>query len=304
MILPIGDTPNPQRFVAWVTWVLIAICVGIHLTLGLPLSLTPGDPSDPAYALVASRLPPGAAISAWDLFVQHHGYKPAAPSVADLFAAMFLHANFAHLLGNMLFLWIYGDNVEDRLGRIGCLAAWLGTGVVATLAFSAFSSRPELPLIGASGAISGILGAYFVLFPRNLVKVLVGLFPFLFDVWLVPAPIVLGLYLLIDNLLPVLIGGGGSVAHGAHIGGFVAGVAIGWWVGRRGPAAGDRAVQDPAETHLLRAEALAHRGQRAAAYQEYLWVLQHSEDPRWIARARQGLRALELDPRLVRRLGL
>lgn len=308
MFLPIGDTPNPQRFVAWVTWVLILVCVALQLTVALPLSLTPADPRDPAYALVLDRirdLVPGGTgvpITAWDLFIEHHGFKPGQPTVGTLISSLFLHANFAHLLGNMLFLWIYGDNVEQRLGRVGYLATWVGTGIIATLTFAWFAQDPGMPLIGASGAISGVLGAYFVLFPRNLVKVLIVLFPFLVDVWLVPAPIVLGLYVLVDNLLPFVVGSGGSVAYGAHLGGFVAGFVIAWVVSRRLPV--DGPVDGAAERHLARAAVLAHRGQRAAAYQEYLQALDATEDPVLIAKARSGLRGLELDPRLVRRLNL
>ncbi|HOD09093.1 MAG TPA: rhomboid family intramembrane serine protease, partial [Myxococcota bacterium] len=139
----------------------------------------------------------------------------------------FMHGSVWHLLGNMLFLWIYGDNVEHRLGRVGFLLTYLVTGVVATLTFSLFASNSMTPMIGASGAISGILGVYFVLFGANRIKVFVFLFPFLVTRWYVPARVVLSFYLVIDNLLPFVVGVDSGVAYGAHIGGFVGGLLIG-----------------------------------------------------------------------------
>jgi membrane associated rhomboid family serine protease len=237
MFLPLSDAPNP-RGVPWVTYLLIASSVGIYLFVNLPLSMQRPEADDPALheylRVMAPRLPPQVPLEAlyrqtsrYDLFVFEHGYRPAAPSAADLFLSMFLHGGLLHLLGNMLFLWIYGDNVEYRLGRLGYLVSYLGTGVAATLFFSLFAQGSQVPLVGASGAISGVLGFYFLWFPRNVVRVYVFLFPLLMDVVEVSARIVLAFYLVVDNLLPFLLqrGGAGGVAHGAHLGGFVAGVA-------------------------------------------------------------------------------
>jgi len=244
LFLPIGDTPNPRNFFPWVNWTLIAVNVLIYLVISLPLSFQSVDPRDPLLLeylrTIAPSLPSGvplravlAHLSAYDLFVFSHGYKPAAPQLTDLFFAMFLHGGFLHLAGNMLFLWIYGDNVEHRLGRLGYLVTYLGTGVAATLAFALFAGDSMIPMVGASGAISGVLGLYFLLFPRNQVKVFVFLFPFILDVFLLPARLVLGFYLIVDNLLPVFLSRGDSpVAYGAHIGGFIAGLAVAW-VGER-----------------------------------------------------------------------
>jgi len=139
------------------------------------------------------------------------------------------------LFGNMLFLWIYGDNVEHRLRPLPYLLAYLGTGVCATLFHTVFDASSPLPVIGASGAISGVLGFYFLWFPRNTVRLFVFLFPFIMNVVTVPARFLLGLYLLVDNLLPFLLsrGEGGGVAYGAHIGGFVAGLATAWLLNQR-----------------------------------------------------------------------
>jgi hypothetical protein len=138
-----------------------------------------------------------------------------------------------HLFGNMLFLWIYGDNVERRLGALPYLLGYLLTGVAATLAHSLVFSSSDIPLVGASGAISGVLGFYFLWFPRNTVRMLAFLPPFLMQVFEIPARYVLGMYLLVDNLLPFLFAGEGGVAHGAHIGGFVVGGVLAWLFDRR-----------------------------------------------------------------------
>lgn len=245
-MFPLSDAPNPPRTPV-VTYALIALNVLVFLAFTVPLSVqapSPGDPRLAAYvAALRESLPATvsirdalASLTAYDLFVFEHGYKPGAPEVADLLAAMFLHGGAMHLFGNMLFLWIYGDNVEYRLGRAPYLAAYLLTGVAATLFFAVLSPRSMIPMVGASGAISGVLGFYFLWFPNNVVRVLLLLFPILVRVVEVPARMVLGIYLFVDNVLPLLLStgtAGGGVAHGAHIGGFVAGVAAAWLLARR-----------------------------------------------------------------------
>jgi membrane associated rhomboid family serine protease len=247
MILPLSDQPNPRGFVPILTYLILFTNVAIYVVVTLPLSSQPADPGDPMLVeyvrVVSQNLPQGVSprqileqVSAYDLFVFSHGYRPAAPSLLGLFTAMFLHGGFMHLFGNMLFLWIYGDNVEHRLGRFRYLFWYLATGVAATLFHALLESDSALPLVGASGAISGVLGFYFLWFPRNKVRLWVFLFPFFMDVILVPARIVLGIYLVLENLLPFLITRGvegAGVAHGAHIGGFLAGLAAAWVMSRR-----------------------------------------------------------------------
>lgn len=239
MFIPIGDTPNQQGFTPWMNWLLIAANVAVYVLITLPLSLKGVDLNDPQVQefirQITPSLPPTVSlhdflsrVTAYDLFTFAHGYKPGAPETRDLFFSMFLHGGFLHLFGNMLFLWIYGDNIEYRLGRLGHLFAYLATGAAATLFFSLFSGPSMTPLVGASGAISGILGLYFILFPRNKIKVFVVLFPFFVDVVLLPARWVLGFFILIDNMLPFLVGAQSGVAYGAHIGGFLAGLLIAW----------------------------------------------------------------------------
>jgi membrane associated rhomboid family serine protease len=245
MLLPLSDAPNP-RGIPIVTYCLIAANVAVYALVSLPLGFAPVDPAHPLLRdylmMVRDSLPAGvslrdaiSSISAYDLFIFAHGYKPAAPALADLFASLFLHGGLLHLAGNMLFLWIYGDNVEHRLGRLPFLVWYLATGVAATLTFSAFARGSMVPMVGASGAISGVLGFYFLWFPRNTVRMFVFLFPIFMNVVTIPARIVLGIYLVVDNLLPFLLSpeGGGGVAHGAHIGGFVAGLGVAWVMGRR-----------------------------------------------------------------------
>ena len=259
MFLPLSDAPNPGGR-PLVTYALIAANLLVYLLVSLPLGGEPPNPQDPAVRayveLIRDRLPDGVPIgailrrlSAYDIFVFQHGYKPIAPQVSDLFASLFLHGGLMHLVGNMLFLWIYGDNVEYRLGRLRFLLWYLATGIAATLFFSLFSPGSAVPLVGASGAISGVLGFYFLWFPRNTIRVFVFLFPFFMNVVAVPARIVLGAFLLVDNLLPFLFAGDGrgGVAYGAHIGGFLTGLGAAWVMDRRVLAARPRSYPTTAD---------------------------------------------------------
>ncbi len=149
------------------------------------------------------------------------------PAGATIITAMFLHGGWLHLLGNMLYLWIFGDNIEDRLGRRRFVAFYLLCGAVAALGQAAADPRSEVPMIGASGAISGVLGAYLVLYPRAKVLVLLPLL-FFITTARVPALVVLGIWFAAQLLssLAAARGTGGGVAFAAHVGGFVAGVVL------------------------------------------------------------------------------
>ncbi len=286
MLLPLSDAPNP-RGIPVVTYLLIAANVIVYGLFTVPLGLQQADINDPALRsyleAIRESLPPGvslrdvfAQLTAYDLFVFAHGYKPAAPAVSDLFASLFLHGGFMHLFGNMLFLWIYGDNVEHRLGSLPFLFWYLATGVAATLAFAVFGGRWMVPRVGAGRALSGVLGFYFLWFPRNTVRVFVFLFPFFMNVVAIPARIVLGVYLVIDNMLPFLLSGGsggGGVAHGAHLGGFVAGLAAAWALTRRvvtaRPAEFSRAAAAPVAASSDGIIAALERGEMADAARAY-----------------------------------
>jgi membrane associated rhomboid family serine protease len=245
VIFPIGDLPNPRGFVPLVTYLLIALNVGVYWFVTLPLGEARPAPNDPLLQpyleVMAEALQSRArlealfsSLSAYDLFVFRWGFRPGAPSLSTLVSSMFLHAGFVHLFGNMLFLWIYGDNVEHQLGRGRFLLAYLLSGMAATLFHAVSSPGSQIPMVGASGAISGVLGFYFLFFPRNRVRLMWLLPPFIFQVFEVPARIVLGFYILLDNILPYLLTTSDvGVAHGAHIGGFFAGLSAAWAINRR-----------------------------------------------------------------------
>ena len=165
------------------------------------------------------------SVTQYTMTVWRYGFRPAQASLLALLTCMFLHGGLMHLLGNMVYLWIFGDNVEGRFGPLMYAGFYLLTGVLATLGFSALDWSSNIPLVGASGAISGVLGAYLIWFPYNQVRTVVFLVIF-FTVAHVPAILVLGVYIVIDNLLPLLASRGGSIAYGAHLGGVAAGALI------------------------------------------------------------------------------
>jgi membrane associated rhomboid family serine protease len=322
MFLPIGDAPNPKG-VPLVTWALIAANVAVYLLFNLPLGTQRPDYDDPAFReylqVMAHELQDRVELrqlaeqtSAFELFAFEHGFRPAAPRVGGLVTCMFLHGSFMHLFGNMLFLWIYGDNVERRLGPPVYLFAYLATGVVATLSHALVFSSSEMPLVGASGAISGVLGFYFVLFPKNSVRMLAFLPPFLMQVFVIPARWVLGMFLVVDNLLPFLVAGEGGVAHGAHIGGFIAGAAAAWVVERRRTDSRPAEVEVEAHTSGVEGVRQALAGGRYADAARGYVVLPASSvrgaiEPeeavdlgRWLRAAGQSEAALALLRRVVR----
>jgi membrane associated rhomboid family serine protease len=202
-MLPIGDDNSSRRIVPLVTYALIVLNV-----LFFFVELSGGDAFIEQWAFVPSRFlanPTGDFLT--------------------LFTAMFMHAGWLHLGSNMLYLWIFGDNVEDRFGHLKFLIFYLLCGLAATFAQLAFSTGSNVPNLGASGAIAGVLGAYILLFPKGRVRVLQGQ-----QVIQVPALIVIGLWI----VLQLFSGIGsitstaqtGGVAYMAHIGGFVAGFVL------------------------------------------------------------------------------
>ncbi len=238
MFFPIADTPNPPGR-PLMTWVLMGINIAVYLLVTLPASRAEVNLNDPLlfeYLQVlglqgqVSLREVYENISAYDLLVFDYGFRPGDFSLIALFSSMFLHGGLMHLAGNMLFLFIFGDNVENRIGRWRYLFTYLGCGVVATLFFAFFVPDSQVPLIGASGAISGVLGCYFLWFPRNRVRCFLFLFPILMTSVYLSARLVLGFYLLIDNILPFLFTAtsASGVAHGAHIGGFLGGLLLAW----------------------------------------------------------------------------
>ena len=172
-------------------------------------------------------------------FISEFGLVPcrltgACPSAADLpspvlsiFTSMFLHGGLFHIAGNMLYLWIFGNNVEDTLGHVRFLIFYFASGVIAALAQTAIGPDSTVPMVGASGAISGVLGGYLLLYPRARILALVPL-GFFMQLMEVPAVIVLGFWIFVQffNAFLMPAHGGGGVAFFAHIGGFLAGMAL------------------------------------------------------------------------------
>jgi membrane associated rhomboid family serine protease len=214
-MLPIGDQNEPGHGLAYVTLALIAINVAVFVFLqqaGTELAFTYGWSAIPLEITKGVDLPPAPGPD---------------PIQLTLLSSMFMHAGWLHLGGNMLFLWVFGDNVEHRAGPVLFLIAYLAMGVVGSLAQILSSPNSPIPTLGASGAISGVLGAYIVLFPTNRVTVLV--FRFFTQV---PALVAIGIWIvfqLISGLGATVVSdeSGGGVAYLAHIGGFAAGVAVG-----------------------------------------------------------------------------
>ncbi len=156
--------------------------------------------------------------------IDTYGFTPARWSVITVFTSMFLHGGIDHIFGNMWYLWIFGDNVEDRFGHVKYLIIYLVFGVVAVAMQYMTDTTAIVPMIGASGAISGVMGAYLVFFPKAKVNVVAGFF-----LTTVPAIIMIGFWFVLQLFLGVqsFTGGVGSgVAYWAHIGGFIAGMIL------------------------------------------------------------------------------
>jgi membrane associated rhomboid family serine protease len=166
-----------------------------------------------------------------EAFVSTYAVVPAWFSVPTLFTSQFLHAGWMHIIGNMLYLWIFGDNVEDRLGHVGYLVFYLGAGAVAAILQVYFNPSSTVPMLGASGAIAAVMGAYFVLYPQS--RVLTAIFIVIFfDVVEIPAVFFLGIWFVMQLLsgvgsLGITNSTAGGTAFWAHVGGFVVGFLTG-----------------------------------------------------------------------------
>jgi membrane associated rhomboid family serine protease len=214
-MIPLKDD-SPSALRPYATFSLIAACCGVFLWQRSLDSSGARQAVDalgaiPAVLLTDARLPPALA---W------------VPRYATPLTSMFLHGGWMHLLGNMLFLWIYGDNVEDAMGHARYLLFYFICGIAAVLAQALADPHSAYPIIGASGAISGILGAYLLLFPRAKVLTLV-LLPFFFTTLRLPAMSLLLLWFAVQLISELAVAGGdASVAFRAHIGGFLAGMLL------------------------------------------------------------------------------
>jgi len=208
-MIPIRDQ-IPTRRVPYVNYLLIAANVFVFI-----LQWLAGSNQDALvyqFALIPASFSNGIGFG----------------DIADIFSSMFMHAGLAHLGGNMLYLWIFGDNVEDSMGHGRYLLFYLVGGLVASLAHIFTNPTSQIPTVGASGAIAAVLGAYLVLYPNSRVLTIIPL-GFFLRMTMIPAAIVLGLWFVFQLFSGVISMGGpdvGGVAFWAHIGGFVAGVIL------------------------------------------------------------------------------
>ena len=209
MFIPLRDE-NPTSRIPVVTVILIAVNAAVFFFQ----AATP-------HGLELAALRFGAVPYAITHF-RSLAETAAVPAVLTLLTSMFLHGSLFHLLGNMLYLWIFGNNIEDRIGPIRFVLFYLASGVAAALTHILFQPGSRIPMIGASGAIAGVLGAYWVVFPHARVKTFI-FFIFYIDVVAIPAGIVLGLWFILQVLN---VGMGGGVAWFAHVGGFLAGILL------------------------------------------------------------------------------
>ncbi|MEQ1832401.1 MAG: rhomboid family intramembrane serine protease [Candidatus Eisenbacteria bacterium] len=214
-MIPLRDD-NPAQRVPVVTRTLIVLNV-----LAFMVELSQGE--------MLSEFLRDWGVVPGRLFASFTGETSLPVELGTILTSMFLHAGWLHLIGNMWYLWIFGDNVEDRMGSWRFLGFYLSAGLVAALVHSAFIPGSPVPTVGASGAIAGVLGAYAMAFPRAKVLTLIPIF-FFFQVIAVPALLLLGIWFVLQFVSGAMsIGGGsGGVAWWAHIAGFVYGfVALG-----------------------------------------------------------------------------
>lgn len=207
-MFPIGDENRRGHIVPTVNYLLIAINILVFL---YEISL--------------------GSDQATQGFIERYGTIPQeivhGQDLYTLLTSMFVHGGWAHIIGNMLFLIVFGDNVEDALGHLGYLIFYIATGLAASIAFILLNTGSDIPSVGASGAISGILGAYIIFFGGNSVRVLIGIF-----ITVVPAWVMIGLwavqqFIATYGAIAYTDQTSGGVAYAAHAGGFIMGVVVG-----------------------------------------------------------------------------
>jgi membrane associated rhomboid family serine protease len=240
-VFPIGDDDKPGQGLAWVTVALLLINIGVFFLVQLP-----DEEFTYGYAVVPVQIvenrditePTSVRMDGREVVIPH---APGPdPIHLTLITSLFMHGGLLHLAGNMLFLGIFGDNIEHRFGRIRYLLFYIGAGVLATLAHIAVDPGSLIPTLGASGAISGILGAYIVLYPRNRVTMIVFRF--------IPIRVAAFWAIGIWAVLQFVYGLGqiavtqqtAGVAYMAHIGGFIVGLVVGFTARGSGGSRGSR----------------------------------------------------------------
>jgi membrane associated rhomboid family serine protease len=227
-MIPIKDD-NPISIRPYITIALIIINCAIFL-YAFALGRQGFTEFTFKYGLIPAELVEGR-----DLSPPQYGFLATSPFL-NVFTSMFMHGGFLHLGGNMLYLWIFGNNIEDVLGHVKFIFFYLFSGIAAALFFVVLSPHSTVPMIGASGAIAGVLGAYLVRFPDAKVHTIIWLF-FFIQVIKIPALILLGFWFflqLINSSSALYSASSGGVAWFAHVGGFLFGAAIFWIFGLRG----------------------------------------------------------------------
>ena len=214
-MFPIHDD-NPVDLVPFVSYALIGACIAAFIW---QITSDLQTQNNIVYAL---GVIPAVLFG--------HGALPDelvwVPAYATVFSSMFLHGGWMHIIGNMLYLWVFGNNVEASMGHVKFIVFYLLCGVAAVLAQGLPDTASPIPMIGASGAISGVLGAYMLLYPRAKVLVVIPIF-FIIQTVRIPALLVLGVWFLMQLFSSLSAGDQqGGVAFGAHIGGFIAGMAL------------------------------------------------------------------------------
>ena len=224
-MFPLGDENNDRIITPYVNYAFIAINVLVFVLLQ---GLGNNDAFTYAFSLVPKEITTGIDITTPQIInvggetakIPH--YATPLPVFFNFLSSMFMHGDIMHILGNMLFLWIFGDNIENMIGHIRYAAFYIICGLAAALAQIILGPDSIIPMLGASGAISGVLGGYILLFPTNRVRALI------FNVFTtVPAYVALGLWIGVQLLQGYFAPAGqGGVAYAAHIGGFLAGLAL------------------------------------------------------------------------------
>jgi membrane associated rhomboid family serine protease len=225
-MFPIGDDNSDRTITPFVNYAFIALNVLVFVFLQ---GLGGNDAFSYAFSLVPKEITTGIDLSGVQIVQDAlgntgkvHLYPSPLPVYFNFLSSMFMHGGWAHLLGNLLFLWIFGDNIEDRLGHIRYVFFYLICGFAAALGQIVLDSGSVIPMLGASGAISGVLGGYILLFPHRRVKAFI--FRFFTEV---PAYVAIGLWIGYQLVLGYMTDPGtGGVAYAAHIGGFIAGLAL------------------------------------------------------------------------------
>jgi rhomboid family protein len=244
-MIPVGDFVK-RRTKPYVNWTLIAINIAVFVYM-LTLSTRPDEVIGTIRASEADRFlfdwgfVPACVARTFGIDAGANprdlaGVCPAGnKEFVQVFSSMFVHAGWAHIAGNMLFLWIFGDNVEDRVGHVRYFFFYFICGIAAAVAQTAMALDTTVPSVGASGAIAGILGAYLMLYPTARVQVII--FPLFFIPFFVPAVLLIGIWFVTQVFAGIAEIGqnttaGSGVAWWAHIGGFIAGAVLIWFFKR------------------------------------------------------------------------